>query len=178
MAVNWNRRRTGRLERLATAIEAIGERDRHQADENTRIDRLRASGAVALHEFCREFVDEVNSRLPAPALVLDPAVFSPESFRDPGHNLIQINLRGRLLMLEFEGTGEPTSTDDFRKPYILHGSVRALNQDLLDRHLVSEKSIFYCPDGERGEWHFVDHRSYRSGRFTLDLLTAEMEKLI
>lgn len=178
MAVNWKRQRPGRLDRLAAAIEAIGQRDRQQADENDRIDRLRASGAVALHEMCRYFVDEVNMRLSEPVLILTPGEFARNGFRDPGPNLFQINLRGRLLVLEFEAIGEPMSTDDYRRPYILHGSVRSLNQDLLDRHLVSEKSIFYCPQGEAGEWHFVDQRTYRSGRVTPDLLASELERLV
>lgn len=178
MAVNWKRRRPGRLDRLAAAIEAIGERDRRHADENDRIDHLRASGALTLHEMCRKFVDEVNGRLSEPALILAPGEFARAGFRDPGPNLFQINLRGRLLVLEFEATGEPMSTDDYRRPYILHGSVRSLNQDLLDRHLVAEKSIFYCPKGDAGEWHFVDHRTYRSGRVTPDLLATELERLV
>ncbi len=178
MAVSWKRRRPGRLDRLAAAIEAIGEQDQKQADENARIDDLRVAGAVALYALCREFVDALNEKLSTPALILDPPEFTATGFRDPGPNLFQINLRGRLLMIEFEATGEPMSTDDYRKPYILHGSVRSLNQDFLDRHLVSEKSVFFCPAGDSGQWHFVDHRSYRSGRFTPDLLADEMERLI
>ena len=178
LAVSWKRRRHDRLSRLASAIEAIGDRDLNQAAENTRLDQLRASGAVALHRICREFVDALNSRLSDPSLILDPPEFSAERFSDPGQNLFQINLRGRLLMIEFEATGEPWSTDDYRLPYILHGAVRGFNQDLLDRNLVSEKQIFFCPDGDRGDWYFVDSRSYRTGRFGSDLLAAELERLI
>jgi hypothetical protein len=178
LAVNWKRRRPDRLSRLVAAIEAIGDRDRLQADENTRLDLLRSSGAVALYEICREFVDSLNDRLSDPSLILDPQNFGPDKFHDPGQNLFQINLRGRLLMIEFEATGEPWSTDDYRRPYILQGVIRSLNQDLLERNLVSEKTIFYCPSGNTGTWHFMDNRSYRTGRFGPDLLAAELERLI
>ncbi|MCU1329204.1 MAG: hypothetical protein JWN34_4574 [Bryobacterales bacterium] len=142
------------------------------------MDGLRAEGGAALHELCRRFVDALNERLSTPSLILDPPTFAIESFRDPGTNLFQINLHGRLLMIEFEATDEPLSTDDFRRPYILQGSIRGLNQDLLDRHLVSEKSLFFCPVGDNGQWHYVDNRSYRSGKLTADVLAAELERLV
>lgn len=148
------------------------------ADENGRIDRLRAEGGVTLHGMCRQFVEALNERLTTPALLLDPPEFSTGCFRDAGPNLFQISLRGRLMMIEFAATEEPFSTDDFRRPYILRGSLRGLNQDLLDRHLVSEKHLFFCLSGETGYWHYLDTRSYRTGRLGADLLVAEMERLI
>lgn len=178
LAGNWKRRGPARLDRLAAAIEASGDRDRLQADENTRIDRLRAEGAAALHDLCRRFVEALNERLSSPSVILDPPIFGVAGFRDPGPNLFQINLRGRLMMIEFEATDEPLSTDDFRRPYILQGSIRGLNQDLLDRHLVSEKSLFFCLSGDQGQWHYVDARSYRSGRLNADILATELERLV
>jgi hypothetical protein len=166
------------LDRLAAAIEAIGDRDRLQADENSRIDRLRAEGGLLLHELCRDFVAAVNERLTVPSLVLDPPVFGIEGFRDPGPNIFQINLRGRLLMVEFQATQEPLSTDDFRRPYILQGSIRSLNQDLLEQHLLAEKSLFFCPSGDEGRWFYVDTRSYRTGELDADVLAGELERLI
>ena len=131
-----------------------------------------------LHDICREFIEAVNHRLSLPALVLDPPEFAVEKFQDPGANLFQINLRGRLLVIEFKSTEEPLSTDDFRRPYILEGSIRAVNQDLLDHHQVSEKSLFFCPSGSHGNWYFVDHRSYRTGRLSPDLLADELHRLL
>lgn len=163
---------------MAAAIEAIGDRDQNKADENTRMDQLRADGAMALHAICQNFVEELNQKLSTPALALDPAEYNRAGFRDPGLNLFQINLRGRLLIIEFEATEEPISTDDFRRPYILHGSIRALNEDLLERHLVSEKELFFCPSGVRGTWHYVDSRSYRTGKLGADLLAIELERLV
>jgi hypothetical protein len=81
-------------------------------------------------------------------------------------------------MIEFEATGEPWSTDDFSRPYILHGVIRGLNQELLERNLVTEKSIFFCPQADSGTWHFVDNRNYRSGKITQELLASELEKLL
>ena len=176
--MNWKRRRPDRLARLAMAIDAIGDRDRRQADENTRNDRLRATGALTLYSLCREFVDSLNERLHTPDLLLDPPHFGRDNFHDPGSNIIQVSLRGRLLMLEFEATGEPSSTDDYSRPYLLHGAIRGLNQELLDRNLVSEKAIFYCPHGDEGTWYFVDNRNYRTGKFGPDLLASELERLL
>lgn len=178
LAANWKRRRPDPLSRLAQAIDALGDRDRKQAAENDRLDRLRAMGATALFTICREFVDDLNQRLQTPDLVLDPPQFSPAQFRDPGSNMFQVSLRGRLVMVEFEGTSEPSSTDDFSRPYILHGVIRGLNQELLERNLVTEKSIFFCPHGDTGTWHFVDNRNYRSGKITQELLAIELERLL
>jgi hypothetical protein len=174
----WKRKPPDRLSRLAKAIEAIGERDRMQVGESTRVDRLRAQGAVDLHEICRKFVDNINAKLSEPAVLLDPPVFSPEHYSDSGANLFQISLRGRLLQLEFEATEELYSRDDFRQPYVLRGAVRSFNQDLLDQHGVDEQMIFYCPQNGNAAWYFLDGRTYRSGRVSEDYLISEMERLL
>ena len=139
---------------------------------------MRAQGGVTLHEICREFIEAVNERLSNPSLILDPPVFTVDRFQDPGPNIFQINLRGRLLMLEFQSTDEPLSTDDFRRPYVLQGSIRAVNQDLLEHHQVSEKSLFFCLSGSYGHWYYVDHRSYRTGRLGPELLADELQRLL
>jgi hypothetical protein len=166
------------LSRLAKAIEAIGEHDRKLIDESARVDRLRAQGAVDLHEICRKFVDKLNAKLSDPAVVLDPPVFSADHYNDGGPNLFQISLRGRLLQLEFEATDELYSRDDFRQPYVLRGSVRSFNQDLLDRHGVEEQMIFYCPGNGQAFWYFLDSRTYHTGRVSEDYLISEMEQLL
>ena len=178
LAAKWKRRRPDRLSRLAEAIEAIGERDRKLIDESTHVDRLRSRGAVDLYGLCRVFVDKVNGKLAEPAIVLDPPAFAERNYNDGGVNLFQINLRGRLLQLEFAATDELYEEDDFRRPYILRGSVRSFNQDLLDHNGVDEQMIFYCPDGDAAHWFFLDGRTYRTGLLSEEYLAYELERLL
>ena len=177
-AAKWKRKPPDRLTRLANAIEAIDERDRRLIDETARVDHWRAQGAVEMHDICRAFVDSVNARLKKPAILLDPAVFAADHYSDGGPNLFQINLRGRLLQVEFGAVDDLYGTEDFRRPYVLQGSIRSFNQDLLSHHVVDEQTIFYCPEGDRAHWYFFDARTYRAGRITEDYLVAEMERLL
>ncbi len=101
-----------------------------------------------------------------------------ENFNDSGVNLFQINLRGRLLQLEFAATAELFETDDFRRPYILRGSIRRFNQELLDSNTVDEQLLFCCPIGATTPWYFFDPRTYRTGRVSEDYLVAELERLL
>jgi hypothetical protein len=177
LAARWKRSRPDRLTRLARAIEEIGERDRKQIEESAHVELLRARGAAELHGICRAFVDKVNGRLSEQAIMLDPPSFSEEHF-DDGHNLFQINLRGRLLQIEFEATDELYESDDFKLPYVLRGSVRSFNQDLLQHNTVDEQLIFYCKTADGAEWHHFDERTYRTGRLGEHYLISEMERVL
>ena len=64
LAGKWKRHSQDRLQRLAKSIEAIEERDRQAVDESSQVDKLRDEGAAALYGLCREFVDNLNRRLP------------------------------------------------------------------------------------------------------------------
>jgi len=178
LAAKWKRSRPDRLTRLAKAIEAIGERDRKVIDESARVDRLRARGAVDLYGICRAFVDKVNGRLSEEGVLLNPPSFVEGNYNDGGANLLQINLRGRLLQIEFAATGELYERDDFRWPYVLRGTVRSFNQALLDRNNLDEQLIFYCPGDAGAVWYFFDPRTYRSGRVAEDYLISELERLL
>ncbi len=178
MAGKWKRRPQDRLERLAQSIEAIGGRDQRLIEESALVERLREEGGAALYRICRDFVDDLNSRLSQPALVLDPPDWSPENFDEDGANLYQISLRGRLLQIEFSATDEPYSTEEFRRRYVLRGGVRSFNQKFLDRDTVDEQLIFYCPHESGAAWHFFDARTYRTGLVTADYLATEMERLL
>ncbi len=85
-------------------------------------------------------------------LELSPPTYSADSFRDPGSNVIQINVSGRIVHIEFQSTDTPTSIDKFRIPYILEGSLRAFNQDLLDMSAMPEQLVFCCFDRNRLSW--------------------------
>jgi hypothetical protein len=177
LAEKWKRKRPDRLTRLATAIDAIAARDRELIAESTYVEELRSGGAAALHGICRAFVDKVNSRLAEKAVILDPPAFA-ESHFDEGGTLFQINLRGRLLQMEFAATEQLYEKDDFKKPYVLRGTVRGFNQDLLAQNTVDEQLIFYCPHTGGAEWHYFDERTYRTGRIGEDYLISEMERLL
>lgn len=165
------------MTRLARAIEAIADRDSKLIEESTQVDQLRAHAAAALHELCRTFVEKVNGRLKDGAVLLDPASFEEESYVD-GPNLFQINLRGRLLQIEFAPTDQLYENDDFKRPYVLRGTVRSFNQDLLQHNNVDEQLIFFCPDSGGADWYYFDERTYRTGRLGEDYLITEMERLL
>ena len=177
-AARWRRNRPDRLTRLAKAIEDIGESDRKVIAESTDVDRLRTQGALDLHRICRDFVEKVNDKLQEPAVLLDPPSFSESSYNDGGINLFQINLRGRILQIEFGPTTELYESEDFRRRYVLRGAVRSFNQDLLDHGSIDEKMIFYCPANGEAIWYFFDGRTYRSGRVAESYLVSEMERLL
>ncbi len=92
--------------------------------------------------------------------------------------MIQMNVRGRILQVEFEATPELVSTEDFRIPYTLQGSVRAFSQELLDKDIVEEQLLFFTLEKPAPLWRFFEARTYRSGPFDRDYLTSLMEQLI
>lgn len=141
------------------------------------MEQLRARGAADLHGICRAFVEKINARLTEGAVRLDPPAFSGENYTD-GPNLFQINLRGRLLQIEFTATDQLYETDDFKRPYVLRGIVRSFNQDLLQHNNVDEQLIFYCPTPQGADWYYFDERTYRMGRVGEDYLITEMERLL
>jgi hypothetical protein len=142
------------------------------------VERLRLQGASELHGICRQFVNALNSKLVSPAINLDPAEYYSRTFNDSGSNIFQINLRGRLLQIDFTATEELYSTDDFRRRYILQGTVRSFNQELLSQNVVDEQSIYYCPENGAARWYYFDCRTYRTGRVTPDFFAAELERLL
>ena len=177
LAAKWKRNRPDRLTRLAKEIEAVAERDRKLIEESAHVELLRARGAVDLHGICRAFVDKLNDKLSDQAILLDPPSFGEGDF-DDDKNLFQINLRGRLLQIEFGATDELYETDDFKLPYVLRGGVRSFNQDLLQHNTVDEQMIFYCPHGDGAVWHYFDERTYRTGRVAEDYLITEMARVL
>ena len=138
-----------RLRRLAKNIEALAAKDETALQYSREIASLRRRAAAELFSVCAAFVNGVNQLLPSPELQLDPRSFSEDTFQDDGANLLQINVRGRILQVEFEATPELVSTEDFRIPYTLSGAVRAFNQALLDKDLIEEQLIFYTLEKKR-----------------------------
>jgi hypothetical protein len=167
-----------RLRRLAKEIEALAEKDERTLLHAREVSAMRRHAANEIYSVCSAFVQSVNQLLPRPEMQIAPPTYSDESFQEESQNLIQINVRGRILQVEFETTPELVSTEDFRVPYTLFGAVRAFNQALLDKDLIEEQLLFYTVEKGKRMWRFFDARTYRSGEFNQDYLIALMEQLL
>lgn len=137
-----------RLKKLAEAIEALEKKDSALIQKTVAIAALRRQAAVELHAICAAFVEGLNRKLSSIQLEFDPSDYAPEAFQDIGINLLQINVRGRILQIEFACTPQTVSTENFRVPHVLEGSVRCFNQEFLDRAVIEEQFIFYCLEKE------------------------------
>jgi hypothetical protein len=170
--------RQDRLKRLAAGIEELAKKDEQFLRHAHEINGLRQRAAAELHKACCTFAEAVNRLLSHPELKVDPPEYLPASFNEDRINLIQINVRGRILQVTFEATPELLSTEDFRIPYTLEGSVRSFNQEWLDRNTIMEQLIFYCLEKSRYQWRYFDARTYRSGPFDQEYLVTLMEHLL
>jgi len=170
--------RDARLKRLADSIDALAEKDERRQNHQREIAALRRRAATELHAICADFVASINRLLSRSEVTLDPPDFSAESLREEGSNLIQVNARGRILQIEYAVAPDLVSTEDFRIPYTMKGSVRAFNQILLDKDLIEEQLLFYTLEKEKKMWRFFDARTYRSGPFDQEYLVNLMEQLL
>lgn len=170
--------RDARLKRLAQNIDSLLEKDERLLRHAREVADLRREAASDLHTICREFVGSLNRMLERSAVELDPQVLSREGFQEDSPCLVQINARGRILQIVFRATEDLVSTEDFRVPYTLEGTVRAFNQELLEKDLIEEQLIFYTVEKHKKMWRFFDARTYRSGPFDVEYLISLMEQLI
>jgi len=176
--VNPRDSRQERLKKLARKIDALAEKDTLLIRQTRDMAELRRRAALELHALCVRFIQSLNQLVTGPPIELDPAAYWPESFQDSGVNLLQINVRGRVLQIEFQATEQILSTENFRVPYTLEGVVRCFNQRLLDQNLVEEQLLFYCVEKDSGHWRFFDARTYRSGPLDQDYLVSVMELVV
>jgi hypothetical protein len=167
-----------RLKRLAEQIGALPKKDEILRRHTDEILTLRRVAAAELWAVCAAFVHAINELLHENAVGLDPDTFGADAFHEAGLNLIQINASGRILQVEFQGTPELISTEDFRIPYTLEGSVRIFNQTLLDKDLIEEQLLFYTLERDTNMWRFFDPRTYRSGPFGQSYLISLMEEIV
>jgi hypothetical protein len=166
------------MKRLAQSIEALAEKDEVLRRRSKQIDELRRAAASELYAVCHEFVSTLNRLMSKPELALDPEQFGDATFQEDTVNLIQISVRGRILQVAYSATPELLSTEDFRVPYTLTGSLRAFNQELLEKDIVEEQLVFYTVEKNRNMWRFFDPRTYRSGTLDQEYLVSVMEQLI
>ncbi|HBY60954.1 MAG TPA: hypothetical protein DEH78_14120 [Solibacterales bacterium] len=163
-----------RLRKLAERLEREAAADEELLKKAREVEAARRGASAELFAVCHAFVGAVNSLLTTLRLELSPETFPPEAFRDTGVNLIQINARGRLIQIVFESTPALSSTELFRTPYVLQGSVRWFNQDFIDTTGIEEEQVFYCIG--QG-WRFQNVRTRRSGPFDHEHLIQLMEQL-
>jgi hypothetical protein len=175
---NHTQTHEARLKRLARSIESLAVKDELLLRHAKEMTALRRTAAADLHAICADFVNSLNRLIQTTEVQLDPRTFSAEHFRDDNTNLIQINVRGRILQVGFRATPELVSTEDFRVPYTLEGTVRAFNQELLDKDLIEEQLIFFTLEHHKRMWRFFDARTYRSGPFDQEYLIGLMEQLL
>ncbi len=167
-----------RFNKLAEQIDALAGKDEMATQRAGEIAGLRRQAAVELHVLCAAFVAELNALLSKTQIALDPPEYSPAFFEEDGPNVFQINVRGRIVQIVFETTGRLVSTEDFRVPYTLSGTVRCFNQQLLEQDLIVEHMLFYCLEKDRRFWRFFDERTYRTGPFDREYLAALLEQLL
>jgi len=165
-----------RIAGLARQIQAARDRE-HLAKSAGEIAALQRQGAYELHSICAGFVRSVNNRLMGAALDLAPPEYSPEAFRNPGVNLIQIGSGGREIHIAFHAPRERVSSEKFLIPYVLEGEMRAFNQKMLERFEVRTRLLFYCLEEDRACWRFFDWRTRHTGLFGEELLLNLMESL-
>ena len=156
---NQTQARDARLKRLARNIDALAEKDEGFLRRAREIAALRQAAAADLYAICADFVASLNRLLARTGIALDPPAYGPDSFQEDLVNLMQINVRGRILQVSFSATPELVSTEDFRVPYTLEGAVRAFNQELLDKDIIEEQLIFYTLENHKKMWRFFDART-------------------
>jgi hypothetical protein len=167
-----------RLRRLASRIDRLAAKDEEALERARLVAAQRREAASELHNICRHFVQALNAHVAKVQVALDPPQFAVERMDETGKALFQINVRGRLIQIEFGATGPLISTEEFRIPYILEGEIRCFNQDLLERESVDERLLFCCLENGRTLWRYFDARTYRSGPFDQDFLIGLLEQLL
>jgi hypothetical protein len=166
------------MQRLAHRIQSLVERDRGRLRRVAEMEAVRRAAAEELHTVCADFVTALNAVLDAPVVSLDPPEYTAASYSDDATNLIQISVHGRILQVAYAATAELISTEDFRIPYIMEGSVRAFNQEMLDKDLIEEQPLFYTMEPNRNMWRYFETLTYRSGPFNRAFLVSVMERIL
>ncbi len=133
---------------------------------------------MELHRTFRKFVDSVNALATKASLVLDPEEFEASHFLDSDQNFFQIHVRGRILLVTFGPPFETISTENFREPYILEGTVRCFNQELLEHESIEEHGVFYCINGGVAGWRFLKAHTYQTGPVDEAYLASVFESLL
>jgi hypothetical protein len=174
----WKKLKPARLKRLADSIDALVEKDNRAIDAARSVEAKCTIGAVELHHIFRRFVESVNALATKASLVLDPEEFDESMFLDSDQNFFQIHVRGRILLVTFGPPIETISTENFREPYILEGTVRCFNQELLEHESIEEHHVFYCVNGPAVSWRYSKMHTYQTGFVDDAYLASVFESLL
>jgi hypothetical protein len=166
------------MQRLAQRIQSLVEKDQGRLRRIEEMEAVRRAAARELYTVCADFVAAVNAILDTPVVMLDPPEYTDASYSDDAPNLVQINIHGRILQVAYAATAELVSTEEFRIPYIMEGSVRAFNQEMLDKDLIEEQPLFYTMERNRNMWRYFETLTYHSGPFDRAFLISVMERIL
>ncbi len=164
--------------RLAKLLEAVAARDAERIRQEREIAAVRREAAFELYVICSNLVRSVNAIAGDARLELSPPDYSPELFRDGGPNLFQIGVSGRLVDIAFESTEAILSTENFRTPYTLQGSIRWFSQESLESLGIREHLLFCCLEDGEGSWVWLDSVTHRTGPCDEDYLGRLIEELL
>lgn len=167
-----------RLTRLAKNLDRVVERDRVRQERERRVEHLRRQGGAELYSLCKRLALSLNDLLSNAVAVVTPDDFNIDGFEDRAMHLVQISINGRIVQLTYQPTAELESTEHIRIPYTLEGSVRWFNQEMIERDDVRDHGLYYCVNGDRGDWRFVDPVSRKLGPVTDEYLIGLLEQLI
>ena len=120
----------------------------------------------------------MNGLLTRTELVLDPPEFTDGEYLDSDQNFFQIHVRGRVLLLAFGPSEHSVSTENFREPYTLEGTVRCFNQDLLEHNSIEEQLIFYCRSVKECGWRYSNPRTHQAGDLDEEYLVTLFSLLV
>ncbi|MEP7363729.1 MAG: hypothetical protein ABI972_10775 [Acidobacteriota bacterium] len=166
-----------RMRKLARALDLVAEKDRQELARQEAIEQMRREAALELYGICRKFVDDLNLIMEQVRLELSPADYACRNYNDNGPNLFQINLHGRLIQITFKPTDTVTSTDNYRIPYTLEGTVNSFNQQLLELDEIRDQRLYFCLERSGNHWRFQEGSSGKQGVVDSDYLAGLLEKL-
>lgn len=142
------------------------------------MEALRRQGGSELFGMCKRLALSLNDLLSNAVAVVTPDDFTVDGFEDKAMHLVQISINGRILQLTYQPTAELEAIDHIRVPYTLEGSVRWFNQDMIERDDVRDHGLYYCVNGDKGDWRFVDPISRKLGSVTEEYLIGLLEQLL
>lgn len=166
-----------KIARLARKLDALPEKDEARARKARDWERRQNEAGEALLLICAHLVETLNLLLEQMQVELSPPAFQPESLDTVSGLLIQINANGRIVQVQVKPR-EECSSDPLRSGYLLTGSLRWFNQELLERQEIQEEPLLCSVDGSGHVWRYLDPRTRKSGVFDQDYLAEKLEQLL
>ncbi len=166
-----------RLRRLAQRLETVATADRARIEDEKRLAELRRDSAFELYAICSNLVRSLNAAMAGPLVELAPADYARDLFVDSGTNLFQINFSGRIVQLAFAGADPMVSTEEYARPYTIHGAVRWFNQQSLEGSGIGEHLLYLCVGRSGAHWEYFDPKTHQRGDVDEEYLAGILEGL-